>query len=887
MVCDITRPVPNAVVLPPIIETLQSCGIPAARITILIATGTHRASTEAEIVTMLGNEVLAKGCRIVNHICTYAAAHRFLGATPNGIPVSLDTHYLDADLKITCGLIEPHFMAGYSGGRKMVMPGVAALETIQAWHSPRFLEHPNATNGITRGNPVHEENTRIARMAPPDLIVDVVLDTERRITGVFAGEMARAWEAGVEFVEKRARASVAEAVDIVVTTSAGWPLDLTYYQTVKGMVGALPVVKPGGHIIIASACTEGIGGADFTRTLLETDNLETLMTQMQQPDWEPVPDQWQVEELAKAVRANPVVCVTDGIADEMLTRLFAAPAADVESAVAGALAIHGPASKIAVIPQRALCDSLRVGRGSPSRGGAARQEYRPALIMGSRERNEHGRLSWLLLPWFPKLGAEGPSLINLVHARAAPPGRNVAPTWRICSWSVQKERGTSLKLSVRSIFQAALVVCAFTLVARAFAADVPTASGPASDVKTANGVVTGTADPGTGVRVLKGIPYAQPPVGDLRWKAPQPVKDWTGARPADAFGPRAMQLPLFGDMVFRSSGMSEDCLYLNVWTPAKSDRQRLPVLVYFFGGGFVGGDGSEPRYDGESMARRGIVAVTVTFRLGVFGFLAHPELTRESARHASGNYGLMDQSAALRWVQKNIAAFGGDPKRVTIAGESAGSFSVSAQMASPWSKNLIAGAIGESGSLMGTRPVVPLAAAESRGVEFAAGLGATTLTALRALPAAQILEATGKRTSPRFGPIVDGDFLPRTPGEIYAAGQQAHVPLLVGWNSQESDAGGVLGKDAPTPENLAEALRMVFGDRADDAAQLYPASTDEEARLSATALAGDRVHCLQHLEVVRPAKPDRGQAGLPLLLFTASSGGIGRGAFGGNRVRAG
>ena len=422
--------------------------------------------------------------------------------------------------------------------------------------------------------------------------------------------------------------------------------------------------------------------------------------------------------------------------------------------------------------------------------------------------------------------------------------------------SIPQTRGISQTRRIsRGIFHTTLVLCALGLISilvrGAFAADlvktvdVKNMNVQDVDVKTADGILEGTTEQGTGVRAFKGIPYAQPPIGDLRWRAPQSLRGWQGVRQAKAFGPRAMQLPLFSDMVFRSSGMSEDCLYLNVWTPAKSggdtsSSQRLPVLVYFFGGGFVGGDGSEPRYDGASMARRGIVAVTVTFRLGVFGFLAHPELTRKSARHASGNYGLMDQSAALRWVQKNIAAFGGDPKRVTIAGESAGSYSVSAQMASPWSKGLIAGAIGESGSLMGTRPTPSLADAERRGTAFAAALGAPTLAALRALPAAQILDATSLRTAPRFGAIVDGDFLPRPPAEIYAAGAQAHVPLLVGWNSQESDSQGVLGKDAPTPDNFAKALRTVFGDRADDAAKVYPASTDEQARQSATDLASDR-----------------------------------------------
>ena len=237
-----------------------------------------------------------------------------------------------------------------------------------------------------------------------------------------------------------------------------------------------------------------------------------------------------------------------------------------------------------------------------------------------------------------------------------------------------------------------------------------TTSSPAvNQVKTVNGIVAGTTEK-SGIRAFKGLPFAAPPVGNLRWREPQPVKNWQGVRQATQFGPRAMQLAVFGDMGFRSNDMNEDCLYLNVWTPAKTSKEQLPVLVYFYGGGFVAGDGSEARYDGESMAKRGIVAVTVNYRLGVFGFMAHPELTKESPNKASGNYGYLDQAAALRWVKQNIAAFGGDPNKVTIAGESAGSISVSAQMASPLSKNLFRGAIGESGALVNSSlDPVPLA----------------------------------------------------------------------------------------------------------------------------------------------------------------------------------
>jgi para-nitrobenzyl esterase len=356
-------------------------------------------------------------------------------------------------------------------------------------------------------------------------------------------------------------------------------------------------------------------------------------------------------------------------------------------------------------------------------------------------------------------------------------------------------------------------------------------------VKTSNGILKGTGE--SGITIFKGVPYAQPPVGDFRWKEPQPVKNWEGTRDADHFAARAMQLGVFSDMVFRSNGVSEDCLYLNIWTPAKTGKELLPVLVYFYGGGFVAGDGSEFRYDGESMARRGIVSVTINYRLGVFGFLAHPELTQESPHHASGNYGLMDQTEALRWVHKNIASFGGNPENVTIAGESAGSYSVSAQIVSPLPRNLFAGAIGESGSLLGLNPVLSLKDAEKQGIKLGDSLGAHSIKELRALSAEQVLQAASK---PGFGGIpvdVDGYFFPESPLTLYTTGKIAKVPLLVGWNSAEASWSWAFGKDAPTKENYVKVVNRLYPKNADGILKLYDAKNDSDVERVATALMSD------------------------------------------------
>lgn len=371
--------------------------------------------------------------------------------------------------------------------------------------------------------------------------------------------------------------------------------------------------------------------------------------------------------------------------------------------------------------------------------------------------------------------------------------------------------------------------------------DMSMASAVAPVVSLADGAVSGKSATAEGVmlREFQGIPYAAPPVGALRWRPPQPVAPWTGVRTAQRFGPRCMQLPLFSDMVFRSNGVSEDCLYLNVWTPAQGAGKKLPVLVYFYGGGFVAGDSSEPRYDGASMAARGIVTVTVNYRLGVFGFLALPALAAESPQHAAGNYGLLDQNAALHWVRQNIAHFGGDPAQVTIGGESAGSMSVNALMASPLSKGMMARAVGESGGAIAPLAPLSLAAAEKRGETFMAQVGADSLAALRAMPAEALLQATADKASPGFAPDLDGNFLSEPPAAIFARGAQASVPLLLGANSQEGIYTGILKQLSPTPAHYRAALQQLFGAQADRALALYPGGDESEVKRSATALAGD------------------------------------------------
>jgi para-nitrobenzyl esterase len=371
-----------------------------------------------------------------------------------------------------------------------------------------------------------------------------------------------------------------------------------------------------------------------------------------------------------------------------------------------------------------------------------------------------------------------------------------------------------------------------------------TAAMAADQVKIDSGVVEGALNSDSSVRIFRSIPFAAPPVGDLRWRPPQPVQPWTGVRKAVDFGPRCVQGRVFSDIVFRDQEMSEDCLSLTVWAPARSQSAKVPVYVWFYGGGFAAGAGDEARYDGESFAKRGIVVVNVNYRLGIFGFFAHPELTKESPHHASGNYGLLDQVAGLQWVRRNIAAFGGDPHTVTIGGESAGSLSVCALMASPLSRDLFQQAIGESGAffgMVGGRGTPTLAEAEKEGAEFAESSGTKNLAALRNMSSDDLLREESKKNNGfGFWPIVDGYFLPSDVATIYAQGMQGQVPLLAGWNADEVRMNVLMAKQKPDAKSFTEQLRKEFGDKADTALKVYGASTDEEASPSAGDLASDQ-----------------------------------------------
>ncbi|GAB4035326.1 carboxylesterase/lipase family protein [Spirosoma jeollabukense] len=348
-------------------------------------------------------------------------------------------------------------------------------------------------------------------------------------------------------------------------------------------------------------------------------------------------------------------------------------------------------------------------------------------------------------------------------------------------------------------------------------------------VNTEDGPIEGTTNKAGDIRIFKGVPFAAPPVGDLRWKAPQPVTKWNDVRKCVAFGPSPMQAKPAPFMYWSSEFLipegpiSEDCLYLNVWTGAKSATEKRPVLVYIYGGGFRSGGSACPIYDGEAMAKKGVVFVSINYRVGVFGFLAHPELTEESGYKASGNYALLDMIDALKWVKNNVAAMGGDPANVTIAGQSAGAFAVNFLTASPLAKGLFQRAIAESGGSFVSnpnRPKLTLQAAEQQGISFAKSLNASSLDELRSKSADEIQKATGGLSAP----IIDGYVMPESVYDIYKKGRQNDVSLIVGWNEDDKTMGQPAKADA-----FREQVKKRFGDKTDALLAIYPAATDEQA----------------------------------------------------------
>ena len=336
----------------------------------------------------------------------------------------------------------------------------------------------------------------------------------------------------------------------------------------------------------------------------------------------------------------------------------------------------------------------------------------------------------------------------------------------------------------------------------------------------------------SGVRAYFGIPFAAPPVGDLRWREPQPVKAWQGVFYADRKAPQCIQNLRNHDInhYFGEEATSEDCLYLNIWAPATAAAgQKLPVVVFIYGGGFTIGSSGMANYGGESLAKKGVVFVNFNYRVGALGFMAHPELSGESPRRSSGNWGLLDQVAALKWINRNIAQFGGDPSRVTILGQSAGSASVSYQQSTPLAKGLIHGVFGMSGNAIvpGRGRTSSLADSERAGQEFQRALKADSLAALRSLSADRILAAQNAPGAPRFQPTVDRYFLPDTPQAIFDTGKQNDVPVMLGLMRDESS--NAL-RTAKTVDEYRAAARRLYGDRADEFLALYPVTTEAEVK---------------------------------------------------------
>ncbi len=349
VISDITRPVPNKIILPPILNVLEDNGIHRENIVILIATGIHRPNEGEELDEMLGVDI-SRNYRIVNHAAREQETHEYLGETSSGTPVYVDKTYLSADLKILTGLIEPHLMAGYSGGRKAICPGLCAVETVKIMHGPHILEDEKAAAGILEDNPFHEGALEIAYMAGVDFILNVDMNEEREITGVFAGDLEGAYKEGVKHVEQMVKVQVDEPADIVLVSSAGYPLDTTFYQAIKGMVAAMDVVKENGSIILIAECIDGIGGPEITDLVLNTKDLSGFVEKLYEPGFFVV-DQWMLEEMARVVRKAKVYCYCEGVDDNVLRQISIEPISSPEQGIQLALERHGMDARLLAIPE--------------------------------------------------------------------------------------------------------------------------------------------------------------------------------------------------------------------------------------------------------------------------------------------------------------------------------------------------------------------------------------------------------------------------------------------------------------------------------------------------------------------------------------------------------
>ncbi len=351
VVSDITRPVPNKVILPPILKTLQESGIKKGKITILIATGIHRPNLGDELIELLGEDIV-NNYKIINHDAMNMDQVKFVGKSGD-VDVYINKYFVDAELKILTGLIEPHFMAGFSGGRKSVLPGISSFETVKYYHSPYVLESPYARNLVLENNPFHEGATKIARLLNVDFILNVVIDEKRRIGGVFAGDLEEAYEKGIEFAKKYSTVELDDKVNVVITTSAGYPLDKTYYQTVKGLVGVIDILKPGGMIIIASECSEGLGSKYFKDVLLELREIrdyDKFLDRLYDMD-KFVPDQWEVEELVKVLKITKEIYLYSSLEENEHRLTFTHKIKTIEEGIKIAKKRFGENVKIAVIPE--------------------------------------------------------------------------------------------------------------------------------------------------------------------------------------------------------------------------------------------------------------------------------------------------------------------------------------------------------------------------------------------------------------------------------------------------------------------------------------------------------------------------------------------------------